>query len=213
MMTKEEWLSVNAQRTAIYQWFGSWFALEQTEDQLDCYRDDRLAGLYDLLDQIGLSAECLRFRAAIHDVLQDDDAVLELSADFAQHFLLDDKVSALPYASFYLEDGRLYGDVESRMREFLSDNALQLSTDFKEPADHLAVYLYLMAHWIKAEQNFDDYERINAEQVIFLEDALLSWLPEFVEASQSQQLKYDVYPALSTLLLAIIHVDISILKD
>lgn len=213
MMKQEEWLAVNEQRAAIYQWFSTWFALEQTQVQLDCYHSEELNGLYELFDDIGLSSECARFQESIAVLLQDQDAVLELSADFAQHFLLDDKVSALPYASFYLEDGKLYGDVETKMREFLSENQLSVSTDFKEPADHLAVYLELMAHWIQKDKNFAEYSRINAEQVLFLNNGLLSWLPNFVEVSQKQKLQYDVYPALSQLLLAFVQVDIVLLKE
>lgn len=209
MMTKEEWLAVNEQRAVIYQWFSAWFALEQTEAQLDCYRSDQLNGLYELFDQIGLASECDRFQNAMAELLKDMDATLELSADFAQHFLLDDKVSALPYASFYLEDGKLYGDVETKMREFLADNQLSVSAEFKEPADHLAVYLEVMAHWIQSEKEFSDYSRINAEQATFLKNGLLAWLPNFVAESQKQRLKYDVYPALSALLLAFIHIDIN----
>lgn len=208
MMTKEEWLAVNEQRAAVYQWFSGWFALEQTQVQLDCYQTEALNGLYELFNHIGLTAECARFQEAIAILLRDQDAVLELSADFAQHFLLDDKVSALPYASFYLEDGKLYGDIETKMREFLSDNQLAVSAEFKEPADHLAIYLALMAHWIRSEQDFTEHSRIDAEQVLFLNNGLLSWLPNFVEASQKQKLKYDVYPALSQLLLAFIQADI-----
>lgn len=213
MMTKEEWLAVNEQRAAIYQWFSAWFALEQTQVQLDCYYTDKLNGLYELLKQIGLTSECARFQKAMAVLLKDQDATLELSADFAQHFLLDDKVSALPYASFYLEDGKLYGDVETKMREFLSENKLAVSTEFKEPADHLAVYLELMAYWIQNDRDFAEHSRINAEQVVFLTNGLLSWLPDFVEASQNQKLKYDVYSALSDLLLAFIHVDILLLNE
>ncbi len=213
MMKKEKWLAVNEQRAVIYQWFSAWFALEQTQIQLDCYHTEELNSLYKLFNEIGLASECARFQRAIAIVLKDQDAVLELSADFAQHFLLDDKVSALPYASFYLEDGKLYGDVETKMREFLSENKLSVSADFKEPADHLAVYLELMAHWIQNDKGFSEYSQINAEQVLFLTNGLLSWLPDFVEASQKQKLKYDVYPALSQLLLAFIHVDILVLKE
>lgn len=213
MMKKEEWLAVNEQRAVIYQWFSTWFTLEQTQTQLDCYHTEELNSLYKLFDGIGLVSECARFQRAMAALLNDPDATLELSADFAQHFLLDDKVSALPYASFYLEDGKLYGDVETKMREFLSENKLSVSADFKEPADHLAVYLELMAHWIQNDKDFSEYSQINAEQVLFLTNGLLSWLPGFVGASQKQKLKYDVYPALSQLLLAFIHVDILVVKE
>lgn len=213
MMKKEEWLAINEQRAVIYQWFSTWFALEQTQTQLDCYHTEELNSLYKLFDDIGLSSECARFQRAMAVLLKDPDAILELSSDFAQHFLLDDKVSALPYASFYLEDGKLYGDVETKMRAFLDENKLTVSTEFKEPADHLAVYLELMAHWIQKDKDFAEHSRINAEQALFLTNGLLSWLPDFVKASQKQKLKYDVYPALSNLLLAFVHVDIVILKE
>ena len=149
MMTQAEWLAINEQRASIYQWFGSLFALEQTKEQLECYQNHQLDNLYAVFTELGLSTEVNRFQKAMNNALQDDSVVLELAADFAQHFLLDDKVSTLPYASFYLEDGKLYGDVETKMKEFLESNQLTISENFKEPADHLAIYLYLFAYWIR----------------------------------------------------------------
>lgn len=213
MMTQAEWSAINEQRATIYQWFGSLFALEQTQEQLDCYKNQQLDNLYAVLAGLGLANEVDRFQKAMAKALQDDAVVLELSADFAQHFLLDDKVSTLPYASFYLEDGMLYGDVETKMKEFLANNQLVISDDFKEPADHLAVYLYLMSYWIRRSDHIEDQDTVNQEQSIFLENGLLNWLPDFVEKSQKQKLKYDVYSSLSALLLAFIKVDLLLLQE
>lgn len=213
MMTQAEWLAINEQRASIYQWFGSLFALEQTKEQLECYQNHQLDNLYAVLTELSLSTEVNRFQKAMNNALQDDSVVLELAADFAQHFLLDDKVSTLPYASFYLEDGKLYGDVETKMKEFLESNQLTISENFKEPADHLAIYLYLFAYWIRRSNDVNDQVTVSKEQSIFLENGLLNWLPEFVEKSQKQKLKYDVYPSLSALLLAFIKIDLLLLKE
>lgn len=213
MMTQAEWLAINEQRASIYQWFGSLFALEQTKEQLECYQNHQLDNLYAVFTELGLSTEVNRFQKAMNNALQDDSVVLELAADFAQHFLLDDKVSTLPYASFYLEDGKLYGDVETKMKEFLESNQLTISENFKEPADHLAIYLYLFAYWIRRSNDVNDQVTVSKEQSIFLENGLLNWLPEFVEKSQKQKLKYDVYPSLSALLLAFIKIDLLLLKE
>ncbi len=213
MMTQAEWLAINEQRASIYQWFGSLFALEQTKEQLECYQNHQLDNLYAVFTELGLSTEVNRFQKAMNNALQDDSVVLELAADFAQHFLLDDKVSTLPYASFYLEDGKLYGDVETKMKEFLESNQLTISENFKEPADHLVIYLYLFAYWIRRSNDVNDQVTVSKEQSIFLENGLLNWLPEFVEKSQKQKLKYDVYPSLSALLLAFIKIDLLLLKE
>lgn len=213
MMTQAEWLAVNEQRATIYQWFGSLFALEQTKDQLDSYRNRQLDNLYTVLSALGLCEEVKRFSEAMQNALKDESVELELSADFAQHFLLDDKVSTLPYASFYLEDGKLYGDVETKMKEFLANNQLAIAENFKEPADHLAVYLYLISHWIKRSNDVKDQVTVDKEQAMFLKNGLLNWLPEFVEKSQKQKLKYDVYSSLSALLLAFIKVDLILLQE
>lgn len=213
MITEEEWLAVNSQRAIIYQWFGNLFACEQTAEQLACYSNNEMNRLYELFVQIGLDEEADRLKTALIELFKDEDVVLELSADFAQHFLLDDKASTLPYASFYLEKGRLYGDVESKMSTFLAENFLQISADFKEPSDHLAVYLYLMSHWIIRDKNYSEHLRIDAEQLLFLQNGLLSWLPQFVMASQKQSVKYDIYPAVSSLLLAFIQIDVLLLTQ
>lgn len=213
MMKRDEWTAINEHRAIIYQWFGSLFALEQTEEQLNAYKHSEFDDWYELFNELGLGAEISRFQEAMANLIQDDEAVLELSADFAQHFLLDDEVSVLPYASFYLENGRLYGDVETKMRGYLAENHLSVAKEYKEPADHLAVYLYLMAHWIERADDFADYVQISKEQVQFLQMGLLSWLPQFVEASQTLDLKYDVYPAVAQLLVKFIEVDVEYLQE
>lgn len=213
MMTQKEWQHINAQRAQIYLWFGALFSMEQTKEQLAQYQGNELQGLYDLFTELGLDKEMTRFTNAMSKALQDEHAHIELAADFAQHFLLDEKVSALPYASYYLENKRLYGDVESKMREFLKDNALSINADFKEPADHLAVYLYLMAHWIKRANDYDHRDAIFQDQSLFLNNGLLSWLPSFVRKSQKQKLKYDVYPALTAVLLAFIEIDVALFAE
>ena len=102
------------------------------------------------------------------------------------------------------------------MRAFLAEGGLQVQADFREPADHLAVYLAALAHWSRTMAGLAD-EAAQAEaasqQAEFLATALLSWLPEFVARCQAIRVSSDFYPALAALLLAFVTADAEALQD
>lgn len=206
------WAQTAQERSKVYDWLADLFAQELPEKTFLAYcqgdADDFLAAL----SQIGLAEASDNFQAAIADLQQQKQTFIDLKADFAHLFLLDGKEAALPYASYYLEENHhLYGAAEARMRHFLQQCGLKVDARFKEPADHLAVYLALMGKWAQQDSTLSEINAIchqAHEQARFLQEALLSWLPEFVSRCQQVgALSSQFYPALAVLLLAFVKAD------
>jgi len=211
-LSASEWAGVSAQRALVYGWFSTLYAGEIPRHVLASY----LAGEdapFKAFPALGLSAEVRRLQAGIEALRDVEDAHLELAADFAQMFLLDGKGGALPYASIYdTDDTRLYGPAEARMQGFLAGASLAVQDEFREPADHLAVYLAVMARLTEEQAQAADIGAAAGDQLAFLQDALLTWLPGFSAASQDASPRFDFYPALAALLIAVIRVDAQFIR-
>ena len=215
-----QWRLANRQRAQLYGWFATLYAAEVSEVALEGYLGDDYQPLYAGLADLGLGAEVSRLQAAIEALRTLPLARLELAADFAQLFLLDAKTGALPYASVYEDEGMgsvLYGAAEERMRSFLAESGLAIQAEFREPADHLAVYLALMAKLAEqdAEQGIDstDFASAAFEQLSFLQSGLLGWLEAFVQRCQQARPRFDFYPALAALLYGFVGEDVLFLDD
>lgn len=211
------WSQVSANRALSYQWFANLLAAELSDEQLALYQGEQAGPILALFAQIGLESEAERVHKAIQAWDKPSYLRLELAADFAQMFLLDAKRAAVPYASVYLDNGQVYGSSEQLMHNILRDNQLEIPSDFKEPADHVAVILGVMAEWIRREQGHNtispEWRQTVQFQHNFVEQMLLSFLPEFTRRSQAISVSYDFYPALCALLLAYVEADVEYLKS
>lgn len=209
-----EWKLVCTQRAVVYGWLSTLYANELSGPMLGSYLAGRGAPLLGGLAAIGLGAEVSRFEAALEALRDIPLARLELAADFAQIFLLDAKAGAPPYASMYEgDDPQFCGTAEAQMRNFLAASGLSIDPRFREPADHLAVYLALMRHLLEQHQDARDIAATAVDQAAFLHDALLGWLPKFVQRCQQARPQVDFYPALAALLLAFVRQDACFLRD
>lgn len=209
---EQNWKKINQQRAAFYGWFAGAFASELSKQAFAFYSDGRLDSLLEVLRQIGFDAEVSRLEEFTSNLKGSEDERIDLMADFASCFLLDSGHSALPYASYYLDEEKLlYGEASARMSDFLQGNQLQLHEDFREPADHLVVYLAVMADWCTeiAEANDPvEIQRQVSEQYEFLNEALLSWLEQWAERLDSiPNLSFAFYPAMGQLLLSYVRAD------
>lgn len=214
MTLRDTWPSVFAQRAAIYDWFSGLFARELTDEQFIAYQNGTADEWLDTFVDIGLGDTTARLKKSIADWQKKSIEAIDLRADFAELFLLDKHTAAIPYASFYLEEGgTLYGHMEAKMRHFLTENHLQLQADFNEPADHLAVYLALLKTWSSNPIYDDNVETIATEQQQFLTEALCSWLPKFEKKCQQISVDSDFYPTLATLLANFVEVDSDYLQQ
>ncbi len=118
--------------------------------------------------------------------IENDQNFKALKVDFARLFVGPYKLLAAPYGSVYLDAGRtIMGDstldVKSRYREAGLDTA----KNFKEAPDHIVAELefmyYLILKEVEAFSSSDIETAIDfiQKQRSFLEDHLMSWVPEF----------------------------------
>jgi TorA-specific chaperone len=214
-LTATAWQQACQQRAAVYGWFSSLYASELPAATLAAYEAGELTTLLEGLCRIGLEKPCQRVQLAFDSLLGVPHAHLELAADFAHTFLLDAKAGALPYASCYTgKSEEFFGEAEQRMRAFLAQSSLALQDEFKEPADHLAIYLAVMVKLIEQAGTSAMPVTVQAlDQAAFLKDGLMDWLALFVDKCQQVGTRYDVYPALASLLLAFVQQDQSFLQD
>ena len=99
------------------------------------------------------------------------------------------------------------------MRETLSAYGLVVESHFREPADHLAILLSLLAHVAQEQVNVSDIGSAASEQSRLLSASMLDWLPRFVDQCQKAGPSFDVYPALAALLLGFARADQLFLND
>lgn len=214
-LSPAEWHFAATQRAGLYGWFSHLYAQEVSEALYRSHFADGGFAPFAGLAELGLAAEVQRLDAALAALRAEPLPRLELAADFAQLFLLDGKTSALPYASAYAGKDTaspLFGAAEARMRDFLAARALALQADFREPADHLAVPLALLAELAGKEATAADLPAA-AAQAAFIRTALLDWLPRFAERCQQARPRFDVYPALAALLFGFVRADVAFLED
>ncbi|TNF20659.1 MAG: molecular chaperone TorD [Rhodobacteraceae bacterium] len=212
-LSARDWAEVSQQRARLYDWFATLYAAEIPEARLPAYLAGEASPVA-ALSALGLGTEVARLQAGFAALRGLDQPHLELAADFAQMFLLDAKAGALPYASVH--DGgeaRLYGPAEARMQAFLARASLAVQEEFREPADHLAVHLAVMARLAQDQAQAADIAGAARDQLAFLDEALLTWLPKFHAASEQARPRYDIYPALAGLLIAVVKLDAQFIRE
>ncbi|MDO5300218.1 MAG: anaerobic sulfite reductase subunit AsrA [Clostridia bacterium] len=179
-------------RLAYYSFFSRVFEKELTEDklgQLAAMKSGTPTGNEDIDKGFALLQ---RFFAQAPENRAD-----ELAADFARIFLAAGQAkgkAAFPYESIYTSKEKLLmQDAWEKMAGLFRAKGLSLSgvsADIKE--DHIAAELLYAAHLAK--------ESGAAEQLSFLEEHLLNWVPAFL-ADINAVAAYDLYKGLGQMLL------------
>lgn len=213
-----DWALLSQRRADVYEWFAGVFALELAESAIAAYQQGAVAPLLAAFDTMGLGEESRRVAAAVAAWAGIADLRVELAADFARLFLFDGRDTAVPYASAYLDpEGQLYGAPQAQMQQFLRETGLQVHAGFKEPADHLAVALACLGKRLRDQATAPEagHPALMAEQAGFLNQAVLSWLPQFDARCRAlrEQLASDFYPAMASLLLAFVRADAATLES
>lgn len=211
-----DWSFAGRQRTMLYEWFSTLFAREVSEEMVNALMAGETESILGGLADLGLRPEVERLKRSVAIIKETALARLELAADFAQLFLLDGKTGALPYASVYEptnEGASLYAEPEARMKDFLASCALAIQSDFREPADHLSVYLALMARLAGQDADSNNIAAAALDQAIFIRTGLLNWLPLFVQRCQQATPQFDFYSALAALLVGFVLEDEKFLRD
>jgi len=178
-------------RAVVYNFLSSLFAKEVTSDlvaQLTSTQGQSFLNSLALEPSLSASVNEINTKLAS---LNNEEALLELAADFCGLFLVDGRTSVSPYAGQYVsakksaepsvETGsrskkdkiQIFGELHQKMTEFLTDNKLQIHSDFPEPGDHIAVILAYIAHLcVTAEPK---------EQGHFIKCYLMTWLSDFTQ--------------------------------
>ncbi len=180
------------QYACVYAWLALLFFREVDDEGLIQLQSAEIADWLALL-----SVALLEQKIAALSLRQD--AQLELAADFCGLFLMTDKKSALPYASQYPQQE------PGMIKHLLLEAGMEVNDDFKEPTDHLAIYLELLSHLHFSLGESFQQRRMNKLRQKTL-SSLLEWLPEFTNNCLKHD-PYGFYAALSQLLLAIVRFD------
>ncbi|ASO61554.1 molecular chaperone TorD [Salmonella enterica subsp. arizonae] len=188
------------QYACVYAWLALLFFREVDDEGLMQLQSAEIADWLALLKrQPALTASVAQLEQKIAALRQRQDAQLELAADFCGLFLMTDKKSALPYASQYLQKE------PGMIKHLLLEAGMDVNDDFKEPTDHLAIYLELLSHLHFSLGESFQQRRMNKLRQKTL-SSLLEWLPEFTNNCVKHD-PYGFYAALSQLLLAIVRFD------
>ncbi|HFJ0969163.1 TPA: molecular chaperone TorD [Salmonella enterica] len=188
------------QYACVYAWLALLFFREVDDEGLIQLQSAEIADWLALLKrQPALVASVALLEQKIAALSLRQDAQLELAADFCGLFLMTDKKSALPYASQYPQQE------PGMIKHLLLEAGMEVNDDFKEPTDHLAIYLELLSHLHFSLGESFQQRRMNKLRQKTL-SSLLEWLPEFTNNCLKHD-PYGFYAALSQLLLAIVRFD------
>ncbi|EHX7617624.1 molecular chaperone TorD [Salmonella enterica] len=188
------------QYACVYAWLALLFFREVDDEGLIQLQSAEIADWLALLKrQAALAASVALLEQKIAALSLRQDAQLELAADFCGLFLMTDKKSALPYASQYPQQE------PGMIKHLLLEAGMEVNDDFKEPTDHLAIYLELLSHLHFSLGESFQQRRMNKLRQKTL-SSLLKWLPEFTNNCLKHD-PYGFYAALSQLLLAIVRFD------
>ena len=126
-------VDINHARALVYQLLSSLFAREIDEKRL---KELTSKAAQQFWNQLGsdtqLSPSVDKIRSRLNEI-QDNEALLELAADYCGIFLVGTKYSASPYASLYLnteDEPLLFGQQHQQMSEFLHQSKLQVKAIF-----------------------------------------------------------------------------------
>lgn len=216
----QETVQENQARAIVYNFLSSLLAKEVTGDlvtQLTSAQGQSFLNSLALEPSLSVSVNEINAKLG---TLNSKESILELAADFCGLFLVDGRTSVSPYAGQYLSaeleeepnneqnnklgskskknKTQLFGDYHQQMTEFLTNNKLQIHSDFPEPGDHISVILSYIAHLCVSVESKDQLKFINCY--------LMPWVSDFTEEVN----KYDhglFYKAVASLMLEWLNID------
>ncbi|QDF66409.1 molecular chaperone TorD [Shewanella sp. SNU WT4] len=168
-------------RALVYQLLSSLFARELDDVRLAELTQPQATAFWLQLAQDPVVKHDVQIIMEQLSQIHNERQLLELAADYCGLFLIGSKHAPTPYASHYLANTKevlVFGEQHHLMCDFLKQSQLAVQSDFKEPADHLAVMLSYMGHLC----THASYEA----QMAFIDNCLLSWLPAFCRQVEQQ---------------------------
>ena len=217
-MTETSLSQVAADRAALYRWFARAFYAPPTPTEVI---DLQQGGGQRLLSSLALTPEAAVGVQAMQDVLLGGTSSQVAAALGAAHARLFDGVGgrhgALPYRSLYSgERGVLCQQATLSMERVLRQHRLRVQDTICEPADHLSIQLEVMAQLALRLAEVGDPTNaplapLSAEQADFLQQQLLSWVPEFSRRVTEQD-DLGFHAGLACVLLVVLQQDLAYLK-
>jgi TorA maturation chaperone TorD len=148
--------------------------------------------------------------------LYDFDA---LSLDFSKLFLGPYKLHAPPYGSVYLDGERqIMGESTLEVRNKYRESGLDISSDFRDPPDHIAAELEFMYFLILKEteaignSDIDSTVSFLEKQRAFLRENLGAWVFEFADTLE-EKAETDFYRNLAKATRAFVEQHVDELSD
>lgn len=179
---------VSIDRIVIFRWLSGFFARELETSTLDFYSTAQGEAF---LAVLAANPALRPLVSALQDLSGDKDQVasnlLDLRSAYARLFLGGGGLrSAPPYHSAYASGtGLLYQAQMVEMAELLKELDLSIVTSLKEPPDHIAIQLSVLAELADraAHHASTDYHQVQRQaklqQIAFMDRHILSWLPAF----------------------------------
>ena len=142
-----------------------------------------------------------------------------LSLDFSRLFLGPYKMHAPPYGSVYLDGERqIMGKSTVEVRNIYREEGMDISSDFRDPPDHIAAELefmyFLILKEIEAIGNSDIDTTVNflEKQRAFLKENLGAWVFYFADSIE-EKAETDFYKNLARATRAFIGQNLDELSD
>ncbi|QGM79958.1 molecular chaperone TorD [Otariodibacter oris] len=183
------------ERLFVYSWLSNVLGHELSKQQLEQYQNGSFDEFFDFLAQQGFSEEIKGIKQSLSDIKEREFSHLELAADYTQLFLLDGEVSALPYASVYLDEVELSKNL-AFLDDLLIEFGLQVNKETHEPSDHLCVYIELLIKIIESSDQELEQE--------FVQIYFLPWLQRFVLKVKGIKTQTDFYPQIINILVGLL---------
>ncbi len=131
----------------------------------------------------------MKFVQNMREEFKDGADLEPLKVDFSKLFVGPYEMSAAPYGSVYLEEGRkMMGDSTLDVKNRYREAGLDTAETFKDAPDHISAELefmyYLIFKEIEAFSKSDTESAVGfiQKQKSFLNDHLMVWVPEFTSS-------------------------------
>ena len=166
-----------------------------------------------------VSAEAMLYIKEMKEEIKRSDDLDALSLDFSRLFLGPYKMHAPPYGSVYLDGERqIMGESTLDVKNIYRESGLDISSDFRNPPDHIAVELefmyFLILKKIEAIENSDIDSTVSflEKQRAFLRENLGAWVFEFADTIE-EKAETDFYRNLAKATRAFIGQHLDELSD
>jgi len=176
--------------------------------------------LIDLEHQMaGVCTEAMLYIKKMYEEVKRLDDLDALSLDFTRLFLGPYKMHAPPYGSVYLDGERqIMGDSTLEVRTKYREAGLDISTDFRNPPDHIAAELEFMYFLIFKEveaignSDIDTTISLLEKQRAFLREHLGTWVFDFADTIE-EKAETDFYKNLARVTRTFIEQNFDDLSD